>query len=69
MTSIARFRRLPVTVTNPDDSVIAVSVGLRCTRCGFRWQASLGQFGDEVPANEARCPHCATHNPEGPRAA
>ena len=63
---LIQLRRLPVPVPDPDDNVVLAAVVLRCARCSSTWQASLGPFSDEIPASEARCPHC---NPQPPRAA
>ena len=52
------LRRLPVAVSNPADAVVAEAVSLRCTRCGARWSAALGPFGDEVEEKDAHCPRC-----------
>ena len=55
---ILTLHRLPVAVINPDDNVVAESINLRCARCGARWSAALGPFGDEVEEKDAHCPRC-----------
>ena len=52
------LRRLPIAVSNPEDNVVAESINLRCARCGARWLAALGPFGDEVERKDAHCPRC-----------
>ena len=58
------LRRLPVAVLNPDDNILAESINLRCARCGTRWPASLGPFGDEIDPKEATCPRCTQPPPQ-----
>ena len=55
---IIQLRRRQFPVANPADNVTLHAVLLRCCACGETWTASLGEFGDEVPEREARCPSC-----------
>ena len=63
---IIQLRRRQLPVRDPADNVTLHALVLRCCACGETWQAGLGEFGDEVPAEQARCTRC---NPEPPRAA
>ena len=58
------LRRLPISVSNPADAVIAESINLRCTVCGTRWAASLAPFGDEIDPKESTCPRCTPMPPD-----
>ena len=67
MSTVTPIRRPGITPPAHPDVSLAGAL-LRCRRCQFQWQASLDEWS-EVPADQARCPNCATRSPEPPQAA